>query len=131
MAHYDFGVRSFEEFGRMTPGMFIALMRRKQAQFTRDLFLQGTVAAAIWNSSGNLKEGKSVSPWDFIYDEKANEQREQLKKNIVSMVSVATAYTKADMDEVRENVIAKLTKAGYQDVAEIFEEAFPHWKRKK
>lgn len=110
--------------------MFIALLKRKQAKFREAQYLAGITASMVANMGGKTSQ-KSWSPWDFVPDPKDTELREKLKQHIVAVFNIAVAMTTQDMDEIREKVIARLKAAGHADVEEIFEEAFPKWKREE
>jgi len=110
--------------------MFKALLNRKQARFREQLYLAGITASMTANVSGKTST-KTWTPWDFVPDSKETELREKLKRHIMSAVTVASAFTTQDIDEIRETLIARLKKQGYEDVEEIFEETFPKWKREE
>lgn len=107
--------------------MFKALLQRKAARFREQQYLAGMTASMIWNMTPK-KESRVLTPWDFVPDPQEDARRETLRKHIVAMISVAVALTTQDLDEIREKTVVKLTKLGHENVREIFEEAFPHWK---
>ena len=110
----------------MTPGMFMALLKRKQARFREQLYFAGVTASMVANMGGKTST-KFWTPWDFVPDPKFDELRETLRKHIMSTVTVAKAFTKQPMGEIREKLITRLKKQGYENVEEIFDETFPNW----
>jgi len=110
--------------------MFIALLKRKQARFREQLYLAGITASMVANVAGKSST-KTWTPWDFVPNAKDTEIREKLKQHIMAAVTVASAFTNQDVSEIRETLVARLNKQGFQDVEEIFEETFPNWKWKE
>lgn len=64
MARFDLQLTE-EEFGELTPGLFEALVTRKQAADKADYARAGIVAAAVINHSMSPPE-KAVHPLDFV-----------------------------------------------------------------
>jgi len=120
-----------EEFGLLTPGMYFALMKRRNVEFKHQCFQSGTMAAMIANMSQRVSS-KVWTPWDFVPDEKRNEEREKLKRLIMTMFSFnadkAIQNPMKDEDLIKKT-IAKLEAQGYRDAAEIFDELFPGWRQ--
>lgn len=126
MARYDFGLTT-EEFGRTTPGMFMALMKRRAAEFKHDCYQTGTIASMLWNVNRKTKDDKVMSPFDFVPDEKRDEKREELKRNIHSLFAMLGVNPHTNVKKLRRDTISKLTKAGHKDVEQIFDEVFSKW----
>jgi hypothetical protein len=130
MAHYDFGIKSLEEFGRLTPGQFMALMKRQAVRFKHECFLSGMVAAQILNTNRRKEDDPVFSAWDFVPDPERESKRNELKRNIHSLFCMLRGGEE-DVLKIRKSTIAKLTKAGYKDVETAFDEVFRSWKVEK
>jgi hypothetical protein len=132
MARYDFGM-TWEEFGRTTPGMFLALMKRLNVRFRHDCYTAGIVASMIANVNRKNDQAKVWSPFDFVPDAERDKRRGELKKQILALFGTLLEFNKSPdaIDKARDLVIARLTKAGHTDVEGVFDEVFPHWEKKK
>src|ERR1051326_2867207 len=87
VAVHDFGLTS-EEFGRLTPGMFMALLDRRSAQFRRECYLAGLVASTILNVNRHSEKDRAWSPFDFVPTLQEDPERDQIKQNIASLFSM-------------------------------------------
>jgi isocitrate lyase len=129
MAKYDFGIATFEEFGRMTPGMFMALQKRHAVQFKHDCYLGGIGASATLNSRRQKDTDKIWDPFDFVPDAEQDTRRAELKRNVTALFAMLMSNPNTNKDAVRTKIIAKLTKAGHTNVSEVFDEVFASWKK--
>ena len=132
IARYDFGLTQ-EEFGRLTPGMFKALLSRKQARFREQLYLAGITASMVWNMTPK-KSDKALSPWDFVPDPEAETRRDELKRNVSAffgMIVESGANKVFDVEGVRKKIVDKLKGKGHDDVEEVVDEVFVAWKLRR
>lgn len=70
---------------------------------------------------------------DFVPDSERDAKREELRRNIASLFGTLFEFGKKieDIERVKAKTVEKLTKAGYTDVEEVFNEVFTKWKIKK
>jgi hypothetical protein len=131
MARYDFGM-TLEEFGKTTPGQFMALIKRQNNRFRRECYLAGVTASMIANVNRPDQKAKYWTPWDFVPDPERANKRNDLKSQIMKVFGAMMEFNASPsaMDSARERIVAKLTKQGHTDVEEVFDEVFPHWEKK-
>lgn len=130
MARYDFGL-SQEEFGKLTPGMFAALLKRKAVEFNTQLYLAGLTASMIFNRSRTKDTDPILTAFDFVPETNGEDPKvAQLKQNLLSLFSMLRRGEQ-DILAIREKKIKELTAMGYEDVQAIFDEVFASWKVEK
>jgi hypothetical protein len=124
---------TWDEFGRTTPGMFMALMKRQHAKFRRKCYTAGIVASMVANVKRPDNKAKVWTPFDFVPDVERDKRRDKLKKEIFAIFGAMMEFNSAPdaMDKARGKIVERLTKAGHTDVEEVFDEIFPHWEKKK
>jgi len=131
MAIYDFGLSS-AEFGRMTPGMFAALLERRAFRFRYDNYIAGVVAAMVWNASpGRGKDSPVASAYDFVPRPAADAERDEIKRNISALFATVQIRTPEQAEKLRQRALAGLKAQGYADAEEIFDEVFAAWAAKR
>jgi hypothetical protein len=124
---------SMEEFGRTTPGMFMALMKRQNVRFRHECYVGGIPASMVANVKRRKDDDKLWSPMDFVPSQEREKKRDKLKKEIMSIFGVMLEFNSSPdaMDDARERIVERLTEAGNDNVDEIFDEVFPHWETVK
>ena len=132
MARYDFGMTT-QEFGRTTPGMFAALIKRQSVRFRRECYLAGITAAMIANVNRQDEHAKVWNPFDFVPDRDRDVKRNKLREQIMSIIRPLMEFNSAPeaLDKARAGIVSNLIKAGHEDVEEVFDEMFPYWQKVK
>jgi hypothetical protein len=130
MAKFDFGI-TLEEFGRATPGMFMALMKRQNVEFRHNCYLAGITASIVANVNRANDEARIWTAIDFVPDRAKETRRDKLKSQIHATFGAMLEFNSSPeaMDAARKTIIERLTKAGNEDVEEVFNEVFPHWEQ--
>lgn len=130
MAVFDFHLSS-SEFGRMTPGMFAALLERRAFRFRTQSYLAGLVAATVYNSAPRGAGSQPASPYDFVPQPAADAERDEIKRNIAALFSAVQIRTPQQAEKLRQRALAGLKAEGYADAEEIVNELFPAWEAKR
>jgi len=116
-----------EEFGRLTPAMFNALLERREVAFRYQCLCAGLIASTLLNM--HMKpDSTRVSPYDFaptVADDNERE-RDRAKQNLVSLFAMIEGSPDF-FERMRDKAIAGLKADGFEDAEEIFEEVFAAW----
>jgi LmbE family N-acetylglucosaminyl deacetylase len=131
MAQDEGWVRSLEEFGRLTPGMFEALKARRAIRHRYACLYAGIAASTIANFAGKtLAENARVSAMDFVPGVQEDSRLDALRHNIQNFVGLIMAFSpQTSVTVVREKLTTNLVQGGYSksEVDSIFAEMFPKW----
>jgi hypothetical protein len=127
-AHYDFHL-NWQEFEELTPGMFLALCKRRNIAIKYDRFASALTASAVYNVNRHSTEDPVVQPFDFIRDEQqAAEQAELMKirkfiQGAIGRVPFDTPREK--LLEIRAKAIEQLKQQGRDDAEDLFNDVWP------
>lgn len=127
IANYDLGLKTWEEFCELTPGMFHALCKRRNIRLKYERLSGAQAAAAVYNGHRNSESDPVVSAYDFIRDEASTRRRERLqqaRQYVRKCLTVPASTSPEKRLEIRNKVIADLVTAGYPDAEAIVNNCF-------
>ena len=110
-----------EQFGRLTLPQFWLLWERRKIAFKRNCYLQGIVAAAVYNSQRSEANQHVFKPREFVAMTPSEAEREELIEELLGQYAVIPPEKR---DQARAIWLENLTKAGRTDAEEILEEVF-------
>jgi hypothetical protein len=128
VARYDFGLTN-EQFGELTPAMFVALLERRWQEFRRGMYGQAVVAAQNYNLH-RPEDAAMLSAMDFIPGSvnTDDEKQEEVRRNVMAWHSMHPDATSEQIAALRTRVIAGLVKQGYEEAkaTEMYDSIFAH-----
>jgi hypothetical protein len=120
VARYDFRLNE-AEFCRLTIPEFWDLWHRHIIAFHRTCFLQGIVAASVWNVQRTQHSQHLFDPMEWVPRSQQDAQREEL---ILLFRRELNAIPPAGLPGARKKIEDQLIKIGRDDVDEILEQIF-------
>jgi hypothetical protein len=131
MARYDLHL-DLEEFWDLTPGMFQALCKRRNAGIRYERYANALTAAAVYNSVRTSEDSPLICAFDFLRDEKESAKLEKLRegkkfiKKVIGQMPMMTPRSK--LLEIRRKAIIDLAASGYETPEELFDSVWPSLK---
>jgi hypothetical protein len=133
IATYDLRLSS-AEFEELTPGMFVALCKRRNIHIRYQQYANAITAAAVYNTNRSKAEDPIVEALDFVRDEKSRAKKERLdkaKNHCRKVMMVPSGTPREKILEIRLRAIKDLEASDYSDAEQIFDSCWPSLKPKK
>jgi hypothetical protein len=116
---------TLEEFGNLTPPEFWELWEQRHLDFTRQWYVGGITASAIYNVNRSDSKQRVFTPLDFAVTQSPEESQ---RDEIISVLKSSFLPLRADhperIPEARAKCLSNLTARGIADPEEIIREVF-------
>jgi hypothetical protein len=128
IAHYDLGIRTWEEFCELTPGLFHALWKRRTVRLKYERFAAAQAAAATYNVNRG-EDSPIITAMDFVRDDDAQQEVERKREMRRTLNQLGTIRgDRKKLLKMRSSMIASLKARGYYDAEEMCNEVWPSLK---
>jgi hypothetical protein len=120
VARYDFSL-SDHEIGRLTLFQFDLLWQRREMAFKRNCYLQGIVAASVYNSRRTEWRQEIFTPFNFVPRAATDCQHDEI---VMTLRGELSGLTPEQIPLARAKWFETLTKQNVPKVEEILLEVF-------